>query len=149
MGISTIFQKRLQELVDEEDTKKSILNKALGVDARSLSSALNYGIIPKPRTLIRIADYFNVSISYLLGKNSQESFYKAEKESNFNERLTLLCKQKDMSYYKLSLECHFDKSYISRWLHKNQLPSFEILDILCDYFNVSIDYLLGRTDEKD
>lgn len=149
MGISISFQKRLQELIDEEGTKKSELNRKIGVDARALSNALNYGIIPKPRTIIRFANYFNISIPYLLGESDDEYFSKAIKPSIFNERFCSLCKEQDISHYKVSQDCHFDKSYISRWLNKNQLPSFELLDILCDYFDVSIDYLLGRTDERD
>ena len=149
MSISLNFQKRLQELIDEEGTKKSELNQKIGVDARALSNALNYGIIPKPRTVIRIANYFNVSIPYLLGESNDEYFSKAIEPSDFNERFRSLCKERTVSHYRVSQDCHFDKSYISRWLNKNQLPSFEILEILCDYFNVSIDYLLGRTDERD
>ena len=149
MAISLNFQKRLQELVDEEEAKKSVLHKKIGVDARSLSNALNYGIIPKPRTVIRVADYFDVSIPYLLGERNDEYFSKAIPPSNFNERFLYLCKNLHISRYKVSLDCHIDKSYISRWLNKNQLPSFEMLEILCDYFDVSVDYLLGRTDETD
>ena len=149
MGISSNFQKRLQELIEDEETKKSELNQKIGVDARSLSNALNYGIIPKPRTIIRIANYFNISIPYLLGESDDEYFNKAIESSDFNERFRSLCKERNVSYYRASQDCHFDKSYVSRWLNKNQLPSFEILELLCDYFEVSIDYLLGRTDDRD
>ena len=145
MAISTEFQKRLQDLIDEEETKKSELHRKMGVDYRSLANALNYGIVPKPRTVAKFADYFNVSIPYLFGETDINDFEKASPQSSFSERFRLLCSEREESHYRVSQECHFDKSYISRWLNKNQLPSFEILDILCDYFNVSVDYLLGRT----
>ena len=124
-------------------------NQKIGIDARALSNALNYGIVPKPRTIVRLADYFNISIPYLLGESDDEYFSKTNTPSNFNERFCSLCKKQNISHYRASQDCHFDKSYISRWLNKNQLPSFELLDILCDYFHVSIDYILGRTDEED
>ena len=148
MAISTEFQKRLQDLIDEEETKRSELNRKMGVDYRSLANALNYGIVPKPRTVAKFADYFNVSIPYLFGETDINDFEKASPQSSFSERFRSLCSERDESHYRVSQECHFDKSYISRWLNKNQLPSFEILDILCDYFDVSVDYLLGRTDNR-
>ena len=55
MSTSIEFQKRISELVEESEIKKSDLPKTMGVDYRSLSNSLNYGIIPKPRILIRIA----------------------------------------------------------------------------------------------
>ena len=148
MAISTEFQKRLQDLIDEEETKRSELHRKMGVDYRSLANALNYGIVPKPRTVAKFADYFNVSIPYLIGETDINDFEKASPQSSFSERFRSLCSERDESHYCVSQECHFDKSYISRWLNKNQLPSFEILDILCDYFDVSVDYLLGRTDNR-
>ena len=148
MAISTEFQKRLQDLIDEEETKRSELHRKMGVDYRSLANALNYGIVPKPRTVAKFADYFNVSIPYLFGETDINDFEKASPQSSFSERFRSLCFERDESHYRVSQECHFDKSYISRWLNKNQLPSFEILDILCDYFDVSVDYLLGRTDNR-
>ena len=58
MAISIEFQKRITDLVDESNTKKSELPALMSVDYSSLSNALNYGIIPTPRILIRIANYF-------------------------------------------------------------------------------------------
>lgn len=144
MSVSIEFQKRIISLISDLGVKKSELPNEIGVDYRSLSNAINYGIIPKPRILIRIADYFNVSIGYLLGQSNQEYFLKSEECSDFKNRFKLLCKDRNLTYYKVSIDCHFDKSYISRWLNKNYLPSLELLEILSDYFNVSIDYLLGR-----
>ena len=149
MSTSIEFQKRISELVEESEIKKSDLPKTMGVDYRSLSNSLNYGVIPKPRILIRIADYFDIPINYLLGRSDDIYFNKGKTPSDFNIRFVFLCKEKEVTYYKVSQMCHFDKSYISRWLNKKYLPSLDLLDILCDYFEVSIDYLLGRTDDKN
>ena len=147
MSVSIEFQKRIISLISDLGVKKSELPNEIGVDYRSLSNAINYGIIPKPRILIRIADYFNVSIGYLLGQSNQEYFLKSEECSDFKNRFKLLCKDRNLTYYKVSIDCHFDKSYISRCLNKNYLPSLELLEILSEYFNVSIDYLFGRADD--
>ena len=146
MSISNVFQNRITELVEDSEVSKSALPSLIGVDYRSLSNSLNYGIIPTPRILIRIADYFNVSIKFLLGTSDDEFFEKLEVKSDFKQRFDFLCKDKNISYYKVSKDLHFDQSYITRWLNKNYLPSLELLELLSDYFKVSIDYLLGRTD---
>lgn len=148
MSISNDFQNRINDLVEECNVKKSALPKIIGVDYRSLANALNYGIIPTPRLLIRISDYFGVPIKYLLGETDEDYFVKANPKSDFKARLELLCREKQVSFYQVSKDCHFSNSYITRWLNKKYLPSLELLEILCDYFEVSIDYLLGRTNDR-
>ena len=41
----------------------------MDIGSSALSGALNYGIIPTPKTLIKIADYFNLSPNYLQGRS--------------------------------------------------------------------------------
>ena len=148
MSISNVFQNRITELVEDCEVKKSELPNLIGVDYRSLSNALNYGIIPTPRILIRIADYFNVSIKYLLGTSNDEYFSKSKVKSDFKTRFDFLCKENNITFYKVSKDLHFDQSYITRWFNKNYLPSLELLDLISDYFEVSVDYLLGRSDDE-
>lgn len=148
MAISNAFQERMTELVEDCEVHKSQLPNVIGVDYRSLSNAFNYGIVPTPRILIRIADYFHVSIGYLLGTSDDEYFHQPKTASDFKTRFDLLCKEKNVTYYRVSNDLHFDQSYITRWLTKNYLPSLELLELISDYFKVSIDYLLGRTDDR-
>ena len=77
MAISQQFQNRFIELSDElEDNSKSKRAKAIGISNTTYSNAYNYGIIPKTSSLIRIADRFNVSIDYLLGRTADKTAYK-------------------------------------------------------------------------
>ncbi len=148
MPISTKFQKRINELVADSELKNADLAKAGKFDYRSLSNALVYGIIPTTSTLIKIANYFNVSIDYLLGRTDKNDFFEMS-NSTFQQRFEELCKEKGVTHYKVSQDCFFDKSNVSRWLSKGYLPTLEILDMITKYFNVSIDYILGRSDYKD
>ena len=148
MPISTKFQKRINELVSETDLKKADLAKSGNFDYRSLSNALVYGIIPTTTTLIRMADYFNVSMDYLLGRTDKND-YTEPSTTTFQERFEKLCEEKGVTHYQVSQECFFDKSNISRWLSKGYLPTLEILDMITKYFNVSIDYILGRSDYRN
>ena len=148
MPISTAFQKRINELVSETDLKKVDLAKAGNFDYRSLSNALVYGIVPTTSTLIKMAEYFKISMDYLLGRTEKSDYIDSSNET-FQVRFVKLCEEKGVTYYKVSQDCFFDKSNVSRWLSKGYLPTLEILDMLAKYFNVSIDYLLGRSDYKN
>lgn len=82
MTISVEFQNQINFLVNSADLKRKDLLAKMRVDERSLSNALNYGIIPTSKILIRMADYFDVSMNNLLGK-SDEEFKKSSTPSDF------------------------------------------------------------------
>ena len=149
MSISLSFQKRFKSLLEESDYSRSEIAKLIPLSQSTLSNALTYGIIPSTKTLIKIADFFDISINVLLGKTDIEDFYKSSSPASFLSRFENLCSEKEVTHYKVAADCLFDKSNISRWISKGFLPELEILELLCDYFNVSPDYLLGRTEDKD
>ena len=149
MSISLSFQKRFKSLLEESDYSRTEIAKLIPLSQSTLSNALTYGIIPSTKTLIKIANFFDISINFLLGKTDIEDFYKSSSTASFLSRFESLCSEKKVTHYKVASDCLFDKSNISRWISKGFLPELEILELLCDYFNVSPDYLLGRTDYKD
>lgn len=149
MSISLSFQKRFNSILEESDYSRSEIAKLIPLSQSTLSNALTYGIIPSTKTLVKIADFFDISINFLLGKTDTEDFYKSSSPASFLSRFENLCSEKEVTHYKVAADCLFDKSNISRWISKGFLPELEILELLCDYFNVSIDYLLGRTEDKD
>ena len=149
MSISLSFQKRFNSILEESDYSRSEIAKLIPLSQSTLSNALTYGIIPSTKTLVKIADFFDISISFLLGKTDTEDFYKSSSPASFLSRFENLCSEKEVTHYKVAADCLFDKSNISRWISKGFLPELEILELLCDYFNVSPDYLLGRTEDKD
>ena len=79
---------------------------------------------------------------------SDPFFEQSKNPSTFWDRLDLLCKEDNLTYCQISELCHFDKNYISRWIKKRYIASLEMLEILADHFNVTLDYLLGRTDYR-
>ncbi|MDO6631797.1 helix-turn-helix domain-containing protein [Bacillus thuringiensis] len=57
-----------------------------------------------------------------------------------------LCKKRDISVSMLEEELGFGKNSLYRW--KERQPSVDKVQKVADYFNVSTDYLLGRTQKK-
>ena len=63
----------------------------------------------------------------------------------FQDRFIQLLQQHDLTAYKLSKETGITQGMISYWKNGERMPSAENLIVLADYFNCSVDYLLGRT----
>ena len=61
---------------------------------------------------------------------------------NLATNLKKLRKEKKISQEKLAKEIGVERSTIGKY-ETGSMPSMEILSILCNYFNVSTDYLLG------
>ncbi|MDE6473919.1 MAG: transcriptional regulator [Clostridia bacterium] len=150
MALSKDFQNRFKELADElAQGSKSKRAKIIGISNTTYSNAYNYGIIPKTSSLIRIADYFDVSIEYLIANTDDEHFDKSPNPTPFKERLAKLQKDKDIStVYELSQLLHIHRNNIAQWNNLGCIPLIDDLTIIADFFNVSIDYLLGRTDDS-
>ena len=62
-------------------------------------------------------------------------------------RLKELRKKKRISQLKLALDLEMNQNTISRYENLEREADYKTLIKLADYFNVSIDYLLGRTND--
>lgn len=56
----------------------------------------------------------------------------------------------DMFVYDLNAKYHIElsKSNVSRWENGINEPTLHYAKYLCQYYNVSLDYLIGNTDVK-
>lgn len=61
-------------------------------------------------------------------------------------RLRELRKKRRMSQITLALELSMNQNSISRYETEEREADYKTLIAFADYFNVSIDYLLGRTE---
>lgn len=62
-------------------------------------------------------------------------------------RLKELRKSKGVSQLKLALDLNTSQNTISRYETGEREPGIHELIMIADYFNVSLDYLLERTDD--
>lgn len=63
------------------------------------------------------------------------------------DRIKLLCEQNDVPVSRVESALGFGASTIMKW--GTSSPSADKLKKVADYFNVSIDYLMGRNDDTD
>ncbi len=149
MEYSEEFKQRFLELTDELDCKKSKIPNLLNINYNVFIKITEFGFVPKPVILIRIADYFNVSVEYLLGRTENAYFIKAETAETFLNRYQKLKAEKNLTDYAIAQKLHVTTSYTTNWKNKKYMPSIINLIELSEIFIVSIDYLLGRTDDKE
>ena len=64
-------------------------------------------------------------------------------------RLKLLRKQRGISQLKLAMDLNMNQNSISRYENMEREADYETLIKFADYFSVSLDYLLGRTNNAD
>lgn len=63
-------------------------------------------------------------------------------------RLNQLRKERNISQLKLALDLNMNQNTISRYETMEREADYQTLISFADYFDVSLDYLLGRTEEK-
>ena len=63
-------------------------------------------------------------------------------------RLKKLRKERNISQLKLALDLNMNQNAVSRYENMEREADYETLVKFADYFNVSLDYLFGRTDIK-
>lgn len=66
--------------------------------------------------------------------------------ARFSERLRLLRMSKSLSQADFAKQIGISKSSVNMYERGEREPSFKTLEQIADYFNVDIDYLLGKSD---
>ena len=145
---SSKFQKFLKETIDELGLKKVQFAEAAGVSTSVIIRATLFQIVPSVKSLIKLADYLKVPIMYMLGETKEADFSPAKEPTTFFERLEQLTYEKDIRYSALSHTMSFAPNAVYEWIRTNSIPSLDYLLELAEFYNVSVDYLLGRTDER-
>ena len=64
-------------------------------------------------------------------------------------RIKELRKIKQLTQKQLAKKINVDCSAVTKWETGKANPDFEKQQFLADFFGVSVDYLLGRTDKKE
>lgn len=64
-------------------------------------------------------------------------------------RLKELRKKRKISQLKLAMDLNMNQNTISRYETMEREADYRTLILFADYFDVSLDYLLGRCDESE
>lgn len=62
-------------------------------------------------------------------------------------KIKRLCKHKNLTVKSLLNACNLNNIFIYDIEKRGKIPSVEKIELIADYLDVSVDYLLGRSDE--
>ena len=65
---------------------------------------------------------------------------------NVNFRLKELRKARKISQLKLAMDLNMNQNTVSRYENMEREADYKTLILIADYFNVTLDYLLGRSE---
>lgn len=121
---------------DRKESPSGVARK-IGLSNAAASGWKN-GKVPSDTTLLKLSEYFGVSIDDLVGK-SELMFYDKFKE---------LCEKKGVSCNKAAIEIGLSNATPTTWKKRGLTPKSDTLAKISDYFGVTTDYLLG-TEQKE
>lgn len=136
-----MFYDRYADLCRKKGVSESKAAESIGLN-RATVVRWRKGSTPNAETLNRLAAYFEVSVDFLINEaeDLQQNFV-------FFDNFEKLCHEKKISTYKVATSIGLNRSIIARW-KKGATPNGRILNELSSYFDVSVDYLLGKSDIK-
>ena len=83
----------LKRLRDEASISQRTLAEAIGVSQQSVNKYENHNIEPDIETMIRIADYFDTSVDYLIGHTDKRNLHMDPNASGLDAEEVKLVKQ--------------------------------------------------------
>ena len=131
---------RIRELRKKHKISMKELGQYVGVAESTISLYETEKRQPDNSVLIKIADYFNVSIDYLLGRDNikNKPFFENIKQ------LKTLRKQKGLLQKDVASFLGIDRTTYVKYESVLCEPDNKTLIKLAELFSVSVDYLLGR-----
>jgi len=138
------FTEILQDLLVDNNINAKKLAQAIGIDRTTIYEWINHNKYPYVKTLIKICEYLKCSLDYILGRDevNRYSSFKNKKIDFINE-FKRFQSINNVSLYRIVKDSGVTNSLTYDWLHKEVIPSVSSLIKLADYFQCSVDELLG------
>lgn len=65
----------------------------------------------------------------------------------YGHRIAKLREQRKLTQEELSKQLSISRASLSHYEKSRRVPDYETLNKIADFFNVTVDYLIGRTDD--
>ena len=144
-----IYGKRLKDLREEKGLKQYEIAELLNFHKNG------YGQFERETTLLPIkhlntlCNYFGVSLDYIFDFTSKIKYSNAKADIDLNivkNRLKEFRKENNLSQEKLASILNVAKGTIGNYESSRSLIATPFLYTICKKYNISADYLLGKTE---
>ncbi len=140
-----VFTENFTDLFVLTGLTKHKFAELIGIGHCLIADYLN-GTIPLLRNVIKICDYFNCSVDFIVGLTTDFSYTNLQKgykkDCFFNEYQKLL-KDNNTTHYCLAKNKIVTATKLSLW-KQGRLPQFEVMVAIAYELCGSIDKMLGR-----
>lgn len=150
---------RLKELRIEKGLKQKEVANSLNLSPQVYCNYETEKRKPTPEMLCTLADYFDVSVDYLIGKSnlyfpdklsiSADSSINSEETKETANILKDLRAEKHVTQKDVALACGVTPTCICQLENGTRTPTGSTIKSLAQYFDVSADYLLGLKDDLE
>ena len=141
----SVFKDIIDDYITIEDITLNQFSERIDISSSSLYDWINLGRLPSINFIVKVADFFNLSVDYLLGLREDAHFLTSKTTATFIERINILRSKNGISKYKLAIKVNIGNSAVSKW-DSGKYPKIETLIAIANCFSCSIDYLIGRED---
>ena len=137
------FGERLSELIYEQNMDKKTFANTVGIDATCISHYILGKHAPTVEHLIKLADYFNCSTDFLLGREDELHKLTFKKCPPFSEQLLFLKQTFNCKPNEIYDDTELAKTSYYNWLSGKQ-PTLDNIIRLANLFDCRVDFVLGR-----
>lgn len=144
-----MYPAKLKELRERIGLTRTEIAKIIGIDRSQYGHYENDYVTIPIKHLISLANYYKVSIDYILGLNTVKQYKKSIPQINnkiSGERLKKLRKEYKLSQTDLANFLNTAFSTISSYERGINTIATNYLYALSKKYHISADYLLGRID---
>lgn len=134
-----MFWENFVKLCASRNTKPNPVAAKLGISSGSVTKWKN-GAKPNDTTLQKIADYFGVSVDFLLGKKETPA------EIFWNKYIEL-CANKSVSPNAVAKKIGMSSEVVI-WWKRGRMPQNATLKKIADYFGVPVNYFLSKETDR-
>lgn len=147
---STVRETKLAELRLDNDLKQKDVALKLDIEENNYSKwERNVTDIPLDK-FNELANLYDCSLDYLIGLTNSKT--KSERKTInlklLSQRLLEMRKERNLTQEKLSNEIGYPQTTYSNYENGSRIPTIFKLMYIAIYYNISLDYLVGRSDIK-
>lgn len=139
------FKENFCDLYLSTNLTKTKFAKTVGLKHSQIEKYM-HGTIPLISSVVKICDYFNVSIDYIVGLSIDKRYPNMKQGFNpscFYPEYSRLLNKSSTTHFALAQRCIVTETSLSSW-KRGRLPSFEVLVAIAYELGGSIDRMLGR-----
>ena len=125
------FKERLSELLFDAHLNPPAFAKLMNCGSNTITRYLQGNTLPSLTMAVRMADYFNCSVDYLLGSSSEENNKKHKPCLPFSKRLPELCKALNITKYQLRTDTGLHDNAIYSWQNGKTMAGAILVFRIC------------------